>query len=181
MDTAAVSESSSAPRLLRGEYQRQHSALTLREGLAEYYRVNPGLSDPATIADDKSATYFRNHDTTHVVFGTHTGKLDEVVNDLLTLFGVEVRFLDYLGGFLATDESASIAKQYADTSAFALLWRALKLVPKVWRRTRAMHKKWPWTPPPELMDRPLAEIRQQYGIEVLRAEVVLGLADDTGA
>ena len=161
---------------VRGAYQQPDSALTLREGLAEYYRVNPGLSEPSKITDPKSASYFHCHDCTHVVFGTHTGPLDEAANDMLTLFGVEIRFRDYLRGFFATDESTSIVQSYASVSLLArMTWWTLKLLPKLWTTSRKMTRKWPWNPSDELLDRPLCTLRAQYNIEIFRPEVELGI------
>lgn len=51
--------------------------MTLAEGLAEYYRVNPGLDEPKEMHNPESALWYRLHDTTHVIFGTHTGDLNE--------------------------------------------------------------------------------------------------------
>jgi hypothetical protein len=65
---------------VRGAYQAQNSTLTLREGLAEYYKENgkyTRLSKPDEMTDLESARYFRNHDATHVIFGTHTGDINE--------------------------------------------------------------------------------------------------------
>lgn len=163
------------PRGLRGRYQLPETTMTLREGLAEYYQVNPGLSNPANITNETSAAYFRNHDTTHVVFGTHTGILDEAVNDMLTLLNVDIRARDYAMGFFATDESKSIVKEFRLKPTLLALWHSVKLMPRIWRHRRAMTKKWPWEPPDELMDRPLDEIRREFGIEVFRPEAVLGL------
>jgi len=160
---------------LRGEYQLSDATMTLREGLAEYYRVNPGLSDPADINDPTSALYFRNHDSTHVVFGTHTGELHEGINDLWTIFGVDIRFRDYAGGFFATDESKTIAKQFELKTMIRILWQTVRLWPELRRRARAMTKKWPWTPPEVFLDRPLNELRAEFGIELLRPEIQLGL------
>ena len=154
------------PAGLRGRYQLDDSSMTLSEGLAEYYRVNPGLSVPAEIRDSKSAAYFHSHDCTHVVFGTHTGFLNEGVNDMWTILGVSIRFRDYAGGFFATDESKEITKQFAPLPLARSLWRTLRLTPEIWRRTRSMAKTWPWVPPQELLDRPLKEIRAEYGIEI---------------
>ena len=171
--------SAALPSGLRGHYQLPDATMTLREGLAEYYEVNPGLSDPAGIDDPKSAAYFRNHDSTHVVFGTHTGALHEGVNDLWTILGVDIRFRDYVTGFFATDESKDIAKeiskQFSGTTGVSLVWQTLRLLPELRRRTRAMTKKWPWTPPDPHLDRPLNELRAEYGITVFRPEVRLGL------
>lgn len=173
----AVSSTSAHNLGMRGDYQQPHSTMTLREGLAEYYRVNPGLSEPAKITDKKSAAYFHNHDCTHVVFGTHTGDLDEGVNDLFTLFGVDIRYRDYITGFFATAEGKSIAKHYAVLGLFLVVWRTLKLTPTIWRATRSMNKKWPWTPPEDYLDRSLKDLREEFGIEIFRPEVALGLAD----
>jgi len=158
------------PAGFRGHYQLCDSSMTLREGLAEYYRVNPGLSVPAEISDPKSAAYFHSHDCTHVVFGTHTGFLNEGVNDMWTILGVGIRFREYAGGFFATDESKQITKQFAPLPLARSLWQTLRLTPEIWRRTRAMVKKWPWVPPEDLMDRPLKEIRAEYGIETFGPE-----------
>ena len=162
---------------VRGEYQRPDTAQTLREGLQEYYAVNPGLSDPSTIVNPRSAQYFHNHDCTHVVFGTHTGPLDEGVNDLFTFFGVDVRYRDYILGFFATKEGQQIIASYSVSSTLRLVVGTLRLLPKIWRSCRGMKKKWPWAPPPELLDRPLVELRAAYGIEVWRPEVALGLRE----
>jgi hypothetical protein len=65
---------------VRGAYQAQNSTLTLREGLADYFKENgkyTRLSYPDGMEDLESAIYFRNHDATHVIFGTHTGDINE--------------------------------------------------------------------------------------------------------
>lgn len=160
---------------IRGRYQLPDATMTLREGLAEYYEVNPGLSIPAKLTDRASAAYFHNHDCTHVIFGTHAGLLDEGVNDMLTLFGVDIRFRDYVGGFFASTEGMTIVKQYVGWALVPLLWHTLRLTPTAWRRCRAMTKRWPWAPPERFLDRPLDELRAEFGIELLRPEVELGL------
>lgn len=163
------------PSGMRGHYQLAGATMTLGEGLEEYYRVNPGLSEPANITDAKSAAYFHNHDSTHVVFGTHTGDLHEGVNDLWTIFAVDISFKDYAGGFFATDESKKIAQQIDYSTLGSLLWGSLKLVPEIRRRSKAMSKKWPWAPPGNFLSRPLNELRAEFGIEVFVPEDHLGI------
>ena len=165
----------SLPPGMRGHYQFPDSTMTLREGLVEYYRVNAGLSNPVHIKNETSASYFHNHDSTHVVFGTHTGEIHEGVNDLWTIFGVDIRFRDYVSGFFATDESTQIAKQFNFRNSISLIWNSLRLVPEIRRRTKAMSKKWPWTPTENMLDTPLDKLRAEYGIAVFQPEVMLGL------
>ena len=161
---------------VRGAYQHRDTTQTLREGLAEYYEVNPGLSNPEQIEEPKAARYFHNHDCTHVVFGTHTGALDEGVNDLMTFFGVDVSVFAYISGFLATEQSKEILKAYEGPSAVDVSVRSLRLLPRVWRTCRAMKRKWPWDPPEHLYERPLVDIRAEYGIDLWRPEAELRLA-----
>ena len=97
---------------------------------------------------------------------------------MFTIFGVDIRLRDYVRGFFATDESKSITEQLVKMPVIKLFWRTLKLTPRIWRSCRAMNKKWPWTPPQELLDRPLREIRDEFGIVIFRPEVVLGLPVD---
>ena len=160
---------------IRGQYQLQDSTMTLREGLAEYYAVNPGLADPAELEHEPSATFFHRHDSTHVIFGTHTGPSDEVGNDWLTLFGADVGFVRYLREFMATTEVKGIAQAYANASVFRLLWHGLRLLPIARRYAKSMHRKWPWQTPEAWLDRPLGELREELGIKVLHTHVDLGL------
>lgn len=163
---------------IRGDYQRPDTNKTLREGLAEYYQVNSGLIDPASMDDEFSAHYFHCHDTTHVIFGTHTGPLDEGVNDLFTMFGVDVSYPRYIKGFFKTNEAQTVVKDYrafTTASVFGSVVGTLRLVPRVWRTCRAMHKKWPWDPPRAVLDQPIVDLREEHGIEVWRPEVVLDL------
>lgn len=163
---------------IRGEYQRPDTTQTLREGLAEYYRVNPGLLDPASMDNDLAARYFHCHDTTHVFFGTHTGLLDEGVNDVFTMFGVDVVYREYIKGFFATNEAGTVASEYGTHSKMTILRSVLwtfRLLPRIRRTCRAMHEKWPWDPPPDALDRSLVALREAYGLEIWRPEEVLGL------
>ena len=158
---------------LRGRYQLAESEMTLREGLAEYYEVNPGLSNPANVSDAKSAAYFHCHDCTHVIFGTHTGLLDEVINDLWTLFGVSVPYRDFIFGFFATDEGKKITKAFEWWETLKQAARGMRLLGDVRRRGRAMTRKWPWNPPEGALDRRLVDLRQEYGILILHPEAAL--------
>lgn len=161
------------PPGLRGRYQLPDATMTLSEGLAEYYEVNPGLCNPAQIDDPSSARYFHSHDTTHVFFGTHTGALDEAVNDMLTLFAVEVRYRDYVAGFFNTQEGKQITKAYLNWALVPLLRDGLRLLPAVWRAARRMSRRWPWTPPEHFYTRPLVELRREFGWEVLNPTAAL--------
>ena len=140
--------------------------MTLEEGLAEYYRVNPGLDDPKDIDNAESALWFRLHDTTHVVFGTHTGDLNEGCNDWYTLFGADLKFWSYLRGYTKTEQSKSITAYYFKWDTLGMLWMTVLLTLPMRRLAKAMHKKWPWQPTEKMYQTPLNELRAEYGLAV---------------
>lgn len=140
--------------------------MTLEEALEEYYRVNPGLDDPKDIENPESALWFRLHDTTHVIFGTHTGDLNEGCNDWYTIFGVALPFRDYIGGYLRTEQSKSINAYYFKWDALRMFWKTLLLTLPMRRLAKSMHKKWPWQPSDKMYQTPLNALREEYGIQV---------------
>lgn len=160
------------PDGLRGHYQLQDSAMTLEEGLNEYYKVNPGLSDPRTMDDRASAVYFRNHDTTHVIFGTHTDFINEGVNDLWTEFGVDISSDDYFMGFFQSQAGLDITLHYLRQAHAlpAMLYYPFQLLPTIKSHAANMTKPWPWDAPPALYDRPLGELRKEFNIIVINPD-----------
>src|SRR5262245_52459125 len=67
-DAIVVRAGESYPRVMLG-YQEQDSSQTLREGLAEYYRANPGIVTRPANLPAESVALFRSHDMCHVIFG----------------------------------------------------------------------------------------------------------------
>ena len=66
--------------------------MTLREGLAEYFRRNPGLMDEAALPRDLSLG-LHSHDIARVVFGCDTSLVGEVVLARWSLFRVTARYV----------------------------------------------------------------------------------------
>jgi ubiquinone biosynthesis protein Coq4 len=151
---------------LRLEYQNQHSASTLREGLAQYYASNPNLVDPAHTSTDVMSKYFANHDASHVAFGTSTAIADELVQDLWTFFAVSVKYRKYISELMVAKEAGPILSSFATTDSIKRFFRMIRLLPALILRSRRMTEKWPWSGWEDQLDRPLAEIRRAYGIQV---------------
>lgn len=169
----------SLPQGLRGSYQVQDSSMTLAEGLAEYYKVNPGLSDPSLMEDKESARYFRNHDTTHVIFGTHTNFINEGVNDLWTEFGVDISGDDYYMGFLNSQPGVEITFHYLSQwhALPAMLYYPFQLLPTVKSHAANMTKLWPWDVPPAMYAQPIGELRKEFNIIVINPDEKLKHVD----
>ena len=78
--------------------------MTLQQGLEEYWQAN-GLDDTRRKADSAAAAFFTHHDACHVIFGTHTGDLDEACNDWYTLMCVDVDLWSVLRSYLRPEQS----------------------------------------------------------------------------
>jgi hypothetical protein len=149
-------------------YLQQDCPLTLREGLREYYAANPQLIDPEH-ASDEAAKFFHLHDACHVIFGTTTDLVDEALTDTWTILGSNVSLTQY-AQFAKINEAWELVREIGLASMTKASFSALPHVPTVWRHTRRMKKKWPWAGVDALLDRPIAELRREFGIEVYRVD-----------
>jgi hypothetical protein len=150
----------------RCDYQDQDTRMTLREGLAEYYRTNPGITPPAQASAD-GAVFFASHDVVHVVFGTTTEILDEGVTDMWQMLGLDISAWTYIRQGLSTPEVRDIVRQIGVRGTLSAVAMFPRIVPKVWRRARRMTKPWPWKGFEAYLDVRLGELREEFGIEVL--------------
>src|SRR6185369_171634 len=89
----------------RLRYQQQECALTLAEGLEEYYAANTGKVVRPENLPSESLRLFRGHDTCHVIFGLDTTLEDEALADMRTLFSCDVGIRRY-GAYLTRDKQA---------------------------------------------------------------------------
>ena len=150
----------------RLRYKQQESQLTLAQGVAEYRLAHPEFGDPAS-ASPEAAAFFQGHDVCHVVFGCGTTPDEEVLADAWTLLGTDVTLSQFLS-FLRLAEHADIVREVGLTGACgAVLGAGPRLFRLVWR-ARGMSRAWPWVHHEEYLDKPLADIRREFGINVLQ-------------
>jgi hypothetical protein len=145
----------------------QDSRQTLAQGLAEYYAVNGARVTPPPSLPPESRALFRNHDTCHVIFGLDTTLEDEGMADVRTLLSCDVGWRSYARYMTSDPEAKAIFKQLGYARA---VWVTLILVPRMARAISEawrMSKRWPWEPPAEHFDRPLADLRREYGIRLI--------------
>lgn len=147
------------------DYQRQETAMTLAEGLAEYYAVHDNVTPPSEQRLE-AADLFSNHDVGHVVFGTTTTLIDEARTDTWLLFGCDVGLTGYTG-YLALPEAKAAFASIGWGAVLREGWPITRAMWNVWRRTRRMNKKWPWRASDALRARPLAALREEFGIDVI--------------
>ena len=62
------------------EFQKQNSEQTLKEGLEEFYSINPAFKEILNI-DSPNTRIFKEQDYTHVLFGLGTSIEEESLLD----------------------------------------------------------------------------------------------------
>jgi hypothetical protein len=147
------------------DYAKADSAQTLRAGLEEYYRRNPGLLDPAAM-DPRAATLFRQHDAAHVVFGCDTSLRGETRIDTWTILGSTIG----LRGYLEYLKIPQVNEIFAETGYLRIAFESLLCVPDILRilwRSRRLSSKWAWRDWEAHLDEPLADIRREFNIRVV--------------
>ncbi len=153
-------------------YAEKFSTQTLREGLAEYYALNPHLTPPET-QPPEFAKILRAHDVGHVIYGCDTGMYDELKILPLFWWTSECTFQQFRE--MRKKNTVVIDVMYNDLirnkSTLWLYSSILKvlpsLVPKLvslWFKTRDRRKLLPFLEFEPLLDRSLLDIRQDYDL-----------------
>lgn len=151
-------------------YKDKRSTQTLREGLEEYYALNPHVTQPDTQPSD-FAQILLAHDVEHVLYGLDTGMHDELKLLPLAWWTSECTFRRYL----TMKDSPAVDVMYADLirekGAFWLYRTVLSVLPGVflevipiWFQTRHRQKLLPFFEFEPLLERSLHDIRQDYAL-----------------
>ena len=123
-ELAAELQASDVPAHSVMAYQAQDSSMTLREGLAEYFRGNPDLMNESELPQDLSEG-LHAHDIAHVVFGCDTTLLGEVVLVRWSVFGVTGSLRPYLIG-LRRRETRGLFRDALSACRPAMWWTATR-------------------------------------------------------
>ncbi|MGJ5675993.1 MAG: hypothetical protein ACR9NN_20655 [Nostochopsis sp.] len=155
---------------IRPQYTDKSSTQTLRQGLEEYYALNPSISDPHQMPAD-FAKIMLAHDVTHVVFGCDTNMYDELRLLPLTFIVSDYKLQDYL----RDRQHPAVEVMYNDlvqrqgliwlySSILAVLPRLLPELVLIWFKNRGRKQYWPYFDYERLFERSLLEIRRKFDI-----------------
>lgn len=147
-------------------YERLEAKLTLAQGIAEYHRRNPNLIRGDRLSAE-AREFFRCHDAAHVIFGCDTTLSGEAAVKLASLFGTTAGFAVLKGYRL--HESVNIYRQLRLRDILRTMAASLVIVPTALMRCARQNKRWPWSDFSVHLDRPLCELRSEYGIRVVRS------------
>lgn len=151
-------------------YVDKASTQILREGLAEYYDLNPNVTQPET-QPPEFAKILLAHDALHVIYGLDTGMYDELKLLPISWWTSECTFKTYL----KMKNSPAVDVMYDDMiKEKGVLWlygSVLKVLPplipeliSIWFKTRKCKKRLPFLEFEPLLDRSLLNIRQEFAL-----------------
>lgn len=154
----------------RPRYIDPKSAQTLREGLVEYYALNPHITPPSS-QPPEFARILEAHDVGHVIYGCDTGMYDELKILPLFWWTSECTFQTYLN----MKNSPAVDVMYDDMiKEKGTLWlygSVLKVLPVLiptlivlWFKTRNHPKRLPFLGFEPLLDQSLLDIRQAFDL-----------------
>lgn len=155
-------------------YKNRNSIQTLRQGLEEYYTVNPNVTDPRKLPPE-FAKILLAHDVSHIVYGCDTGMYDELKLLPLTWWTSDYKFQDYLRTRKDPTISPAIKVMYDDLiKEHGVIWLYISilcvlppLLPElisIWRETRQRQHFVPFLDFEPLLDCSLLEIRQEFDL-----------------
>lgn len=148
-------------------YQRENTLLSLRDGLQEF-RDKTGFAEKTRLMTPVSRLFLERHDIVHIVFGLDSSFDQEAMVDYWTFFGTTASFRELLD-YLKMPEGKELV---ADLGIWSVIMTAIKSVPNLFRvywASRKLRKKWPWKEYQPLLDEPLCNIRDEYGVSLVRA------------
>lgn len=158
----------------RPHYTDKNSTQTLRQGLEEYYAVNPNVTDPRELPPE-FAKILLAHDVTHIILGCDTDMYDEIKLLPLSFWTSDYKFRDYLSTVKDPTISPAIRIMYDDLiKEHGVLWlysSILVVLPQLfpelivmWFKTRGDRKYYPFFDWEPLFDITLLELRQNFDL-----------------
>lgn len=145
------------------DYKLHNSTLTLREGIKELRDFEEITGDVALKMGEEMQTVLNAHDAVHVVFGCDTSIQDEALAHFVMIFGTDVRISD-MRKVARNKDHRKIVSAQSKKEIFKVLLDAGSDLYRVLDLRRKMIHKWSWFGFDKHLDRPIVEIREQFGI-----------------
>ncbi|MFB2877072.1 hypothetical protein [Floridanema aerugineum] len=153
-------------------YVNKDSTQTLRQGLAEYYALNPHITPPDT-QPPEFAKILLAHDVGHVIYGCDTGMYDELKILPLFWWTSECTFERFREMRKRNKQVIDIMyddmiKEKGVLWLYGAIFKVLPpLIPEliaIWFKTRDRKKRVPFLEFEPLLDRSLLDIRQEFDL-----------------
>ncbi len=139
--------------------------ITLQQGLDLFQEKNKKYFSTRPMTDEANA-FLSSHDIAHVVFGCDTTLYGEGVVKVWTTFGTTLGFWKVIRGYNEVN-AFQLFKAYSFRHIAGNILRFLLIIPTVIIRSKQMKKPWTWFDYQLYLDRPIADIREEFNIRVV--------------
>ena len=150
------------------QYQEQNSELTLKQGIEEFYSINPKFRDLSEKEGREGLFY--QHDITHIVFGLDNSFDQEHLLDSWTLWGTKFKWkklYGYIKHPAIKEINRHILKEFG---IWGLIKKIIIFIPfklLIVSRALRMKKKWNYHEiSDELLNCKLSDLRKEFNINV---------------
>jgi ubiquinone biosynthesis protein Coq4 len=143
--------------------------ITLQHGLDNFHKKNSKyFSDRLT--SEKTNEFFLHHDVAHVLFGCDTTIYGEGVLKTWTTFGTTLGFWKMITEYNEAN-AFELFRMYSFRHVVNNIFRLLMVIPLTIVRARKMSKPWPWSNYNLYLNKPISEIRKEFGIIILKESI----------
>lgn len=161
-------------QLPRPRYTDKYTTQTIRQGLEEYYAVNPRITDPRKLSPE-FAQILLAHDVSHVILGCDTNMHDEIKLLPLSFWTSDFKLRDYIRTNRDPQIKPAINIMYDDLIKqhgvvwlySSILFVLPRLIPEliiIWFNNCGRSQYYPFLGYDSLLDRSLLEIRQEFDL-----------------
>ncbi|MEM7697281.1 MAG: hypothetical protein AAF236_02620 [Verrucomicrobiota bacterium] len=148
------------------DYLSANSTQSLREGIAELRIAEGAENDAAEHLAPELLDDIDIHDAIHVLFACPTDLRGEIIAHIWTAFGTTVSMAD-MHRVNAHRDHREVLRQIGHRKLIATWLRSIPTIGKTLLRARRMKAKWPVEEMDQFLDRPLNELRSDFGIRVI--------------
>jgi hypothetical protein len=145
-------------------YRQQHASITLREALREHRAHIPFVVDVPEEPETELEELFAAHDAVHCLFGLGTTAAEEILVDVYCMVATTLDWKRYIA-YVTHPTVAAVIWESTTLASVPAALVSLARIPVVWLRTRRS-ETWDFDGWRAHLDRPLAEIREEFGIVV---------------
>lgn len=140
--------------------------LTLQQGLEKFRAANSKYFSARSISEEGKA-FLKDHDIAHVIFNCDTSLYGEGVVKTWTTFGTTLGFWEVINGYQEVN-AFELFRMYSFKHISKNIFRYLKVIPTIIRSAKNMSKPWPFSNYEPYLNTPIAAIRKEFNIQVLK-------------
>jgi hypothetical protein len=149
----------------RLRYLSPDCPMTLREGIAELRGAEGADGDAAAQVAPELVHDLDVHDAIHALFACPTSVAGEVIAHVWTALGTTAKLAD-LHRVNAHRDHRKVLAQIGHWKLVKTWFRSLPRIVGTFRRARRMARRWPVEQMEAFLDRPLVDIRREFGIQL---------------